>query len=114
MSLCTCTTAKILPFSDHISPFRKHPETKSYHLSDFGYCFIIQHGSSLSILDEFLYGTNLKITDFERNYIYHAQYLYTTTKQQEFLNLFEIIKENVRNSLWNLNTLIYIPPQFEN
>jgi len=114
MSLCTCTTAEILPFSDNISPFRIHPESKLYHLSDFGFCFIIQHGSSFSILDEFLLGTNLTITDFERNYIYHAQYLYTTRKQDELYKMFEIIKLNVRISRWNLNTLICIPSQFEN
>jgi hypothetical protein len=95
---------------DHVSPFNIHPDIeKVYNLSEFGYSFIIQHGSDQDILEEFCQGTTLSKDDFQQKYLYFGQYLYTTEKQYEFKVNFDKISRNIKNSAWNLNTYIYVP-----
>jgi hypothetical protein len=95
---------------DNISPFCIHPDVnKVYKLSEFGFAFIIKNGDDQNILEDFCKDTSLTKDDFTKRYIYYGEYLYTTDKQTEFANDFVKLVENVNNSGWYINTMIYKP-----
>jgi hypothetical protein len=97
-------------WTDNISPFHIHPNTDKVHdLSEFGHSLIIKNLDSIDSLEEFLVGTSLFKADFTMQYIYYGQYLYTTEKQNEFKENIHIISNNIKNSDWNINVVVYTP-----
>lgn len=96
--------------TDTVSPFCIHPDVETMHnLSEFGYCIVVSHADDKGILEIFCKDTPLCPEDFELNYIYFGQFLFTTTRQDLFAAHVDTITQNIRSSAWDLYTIVHVP-----
>jgi hypothetical protein len=51
----------------------------------------------------------LSVNDFQVNYIYFGQYLFTTEKQDVIREHSDVIYKNIKSSAWDLYTVFHIP-----
>ena len=98
---------------DNISPFCIHPDVETmYSLDEFGCCFVINGNADDDIavvVSIFCNDTPLSVNDFQVNYIYFGQYLFTTEKQDVIREHSDVIYKNIKSSAWDLYTVFHIP-----